>query len=228
MQKTVISEKGFSVVELLVVLVIIGVLAAISGFYFTAHQKLYKPDEQALKIVDMFQEARQRALTQRESMRVELDTTDNIARLIDENSPTTADDDREIRRISLFEVNEVKISRRADNITYNPPEPLPVANAVFMPSVYPSSITHNVCTVRFQSNGTVLNGGNNAIGSGSTVTGLTLHVWSPAENAPNDANIARAISIIGSSGSLRLWEYNKTSGDANKWQDTRRSGGYGH
>lgn len=227
MQKAKISETGFSIVELLVVLIIIGILAAISGFYFTAHQKLYKPDEQALKIVDMFQEARQRALTQRESMRIELDTTDNIARLIDENSPTTANDDREIRRFNLFEINEVTILRRADNIAYNPPEPLPVANAVFMPSVYPSSSPNNVCTIRFQSNGTVLNGGNDAIGTGSTVTGLTLHVWSPNENAPNDANIARAISIIGSSGSLRLWEYDKNSSETNKWQDTRRSGGYG-
>jgi prepilin-type N-terminal cleavage/methylation domain-containing protein len=227
MQKGTISENGFSIVELLVVLIIIGVLAAISGFYFTAHQKLYKPDEQALKIVDMFQEARQRALTQRESMRVELNTTDNIARLIDENSPTTETDDREIRRVSLFEVNEVKISRRADNIAYNPPEPLPVANAVFMPSVYPSSSTHNVCTIRFQSNGTVLNGGNDAIGTGSTITGVTLHIWSPNEGDPNDANIARAVTIIGASGSLRLWEYDKTSTESNKWQDTRRSAGYG-
>ncbi len=220
-------ENGFSVVELLVVLVIIGVLAAMSGFYYSAHRKLYKPDDQSLKIIDILQEARQRALTQRESMRVELDTTDNIARLIDENNPTTADDDREIRRITLFEVNEVKIARRADNIANNPPEALPAANAVFTISTYPTSSTHNVCTIRFQSNGTVLNGGNDAIGTGATLTGVTLHIWSPVETSPNDADIARAITVIGSSGSLRLWEYDKNSTETNKWQDSRRTGGYG-
>jgi prepilin-type N-terminal cleavage/methylation domain-containing protein len=227
MCKTRKTKNGFSTVELLVVLVIIGVLAGMTGFYYTAHRNLYKPDDQSLKLIDIFQEARQRALTQRETMRVELDTTDNIARIIEENSPATETDDREIRRISLFEVNEVKISRRADNIGYNPPEPLPVANAFFTISNYPSSSTHTVCTIRFQSNGMVLNGGSDAIGTGATPTGVTLHIWSPQKNSPNDADIARAITIIGSSGSLRLWEYDKTSTETNKWQDSRRSGGYG-
>ncbi|HCA56425.1 MAG TPA: hypothetical protein DEP46_00425, partial [Blastocatellia bacterium] len=42
------GESGFSVMELLMVLAIILVLSSLSLFYLTAHQALYKPDEQAL------------------------------------------------------------------------------------------------------------------------------------------------------------------------------------
>lgn len=225
--KRIIYAAGFSIIELLIVLVIFTVMIAVSSFYFLSHQKMYKPDDQSLKFVDMLHEARQRSLTQRETMRVEVDLTDNIIRLIDENTTLTADDDREIRRVPILPQTEVKISNRPSNILYNPPEPLPAPNAVFLPSVYPSSATHNVCTIRFQSNGTVVNSGTNATGNGATVTGLTLHIWSPKKNNASESDIARSITIIGSTGSIRLWEWDINSTDPNKWQDSRRASAFG-
>jgi prepilin-type N-terminal cleavage/methylation domain-containing protein len=222
------SESGFSLVELLIVLIISSIMIAVTGYYFVAHQKLYKPDDQALKIVDILQEARQRALTQRESVRVEIDLTSNIIRLIDENGPTTASDDREIRSSTIFTATEVKLQQRPDNISYNPPETLPAPTAVFTASVYPPSSSHVVCTVRFQSNGTVLNAGTTAIGGGATVTGLTLHIWAPKQSNTSEADIARAITIIGSTGSIRMWEFDKNSSETNKWQDSRSSSVYGN
>lgn len=221
MQKK-ISEKGFSIIELLVVLAIASILAGISTYYLTSHQKLYQPDDQALKIVDILQEARQRSLTQRETMRVEINATLNIVRLIDENSATTADDDREIKRLTLFNQNEVKFTTRSNNIAYNPPETLPIPSAVFTPSVYPSSATQNVCTIRFLSNGTVVNAGTDATGSNAVPTGVTLHIWSPSKSNANNSDIARAITIISSSGSMRLWEFDKNLAGSNKWKDSRR------
>lgn len=222
------TESGFSMIELLIVLVISSIMIAITGFYFYNHQKLYKPDDQALKIVDILQEARQRSLTQRECVRVEIDLTDNTVRLIDENTPSTAADDREIRRTTLLPQTDVKIQQRPDDISYNPPENLPAPSAVFTPSIYPPSTTHNVCTLRFQSTGTVVNAGTNATGSGAVITGMTLHIWSPKTSNPNEADIARAITVIGSTASIRMWEFDRTSTDANKWQDSRRTSAYGN
>ncbi|HEY0426946.1 MAG TPA: prepilin-type N-terminal cleavage/methylation domain-containing protein [Pyrinomonadaceae bacterium] len=221
------SELGFSLVELLIVLLITMIMIAITGFYFLNHQKLYKPDDQSLKIVDMLQEARQRSLTQRETVRVEIDLTDNLIRLIDENTPATVNDDREIRRTTLLPQSEVKLQQRPDDISYNPPETLPAPTAVFTTSVYPSSSTHNVCTIRFQSNGTVVNAGTTAVGGGATVTGVTLHIWAPKKTNANEADIARAITIIGSTGSIRMWEFDITNTGTNKWQDSRRTSVYG-
>lgn len=216
-------ERGFSIIELLVVLVVMSILTGFTAYYFASHQKLYKADDQALKIIDILQEARQRALTQRESIRVEINATKNTARIIDENDPLIIGDDAVIRQITLFIQTDVKFATRASNITYNPPEPIVPASAVFTPSVYPSSTTQSVCTLRFQSNGTVLNAGNDGIGNGSTPTSSTLHIWSLKAGTSNDADIARSITISAASGSMRMWEFDKTSTDANKWQDSRRT-----
>ncbi len=84
--------KGFSLIELLIVLTLIMIMSGVSFFYFNTYQRLYKPDDQSLQIVDILQEARQHALTQRETIRVEVDITVNVVRLIDENTPITAND----------------------------------------------------------------------------------------------------------------------------------------
>lgn len=220
-------QSGFSLVEVLIVAALIVLVGSSAAFYLNAHKKLYKPDDQTLLVADILQEARQRSLTQRETMRVEIDLTDNEIRLIDENTVTTADDDEVIKVLPIYFPNEVRIDSRSENIAYNPPEPLPVPTANFLPSVYPPSATHQVCTLRFQSNGTVTDGGNNATGDGAIVGGVTLHIWQPKSENPAEYSIARALTVIGSTGSIRLWEFDESLPFENKWKDSRRVGSYG-
>ena len=220
-------SRGFSIVELLIVLTVITILTGISLFYLSGHQRLFRPDEEALQIIDVFQEARQRSLTQRETMRVEIDLTDNMMRLIDENLPNTPDDDRIIRASVLLPQTDVKINSRPPDIATNPLEIMPVPIAQFRTSIYPPSISHNVCTFRFLRNGTVVNEGTDSIGSNATTTGLTLFIWSPKKDTTNESEIARAITVIGATGSVRFWEYNRNLTETNKWKDSRRSSIYG-
>ncbi len=220
-------SRGFSLVELLIVLVVMLILSGFSLFYLAGHQRLYRPDEQSLRLVDALQEARQRSLTQRETMRVEIDVTDGLIRLIDENSPATADDDVLVRSAPLFPASEVKIDERPPDIVTNPEEPLPVPVADYRPSLHPLSLTHRVATLRFLRNGTVTTGGTDAIGTNSATAGSTIFIWSPKLDNDNESNIARAITVVGATGSVRYWEYDRSIAATNKWKDSRRSGGYG-
>ncbi len=221
------SPSGFSLIEMLVVLVLIGIFVAMAIFYASAHEKLYKPDDESLKIADVLQEARQRSLTQREIMRVEVNLTDNVVTLYDENEPTTVDDDLRIRQITLSPQAEVVTSERPANIGVNPPEMLPVPTALFAPSIYPQSLADSVLTMRFLSNGSVVNAGNTTTGGGAVPTGVTLHAWAPSKVDPANSDIARAITIVGSTGLIKLWEYDPALTTTNKWKDSRRYGTFG-
>jgi len=219
-------EAGFSVIELLVVVGIIAILSTVALFYAAAHKKLYKADDQALLITDLLQEARQRSLTQRETLRVEINATTNTVSLYNENTAATATDDTLLKRITLSSATDVRVGAPPSTIGYNPPEQLPVPTATFTTSVYPTSISQSVCTLRFMANGTVTNAGTSAVGAGATVTGTTLHVWMPKKGAPTQADIARSITVLGSTGTIRMWEFDFPSTAANKWKDSRRSGSY--
>lgn len=221
------SEKGFSLVELLVVCAIIAVMSAVTIFYATSHKKAYQPDEEALQIADILQEARQRSLTQRRAMRVEINLTKNVASLYDENTnAASASDDFLLRSVALFPTTNVRVDTRPSEITYNPAESMPVPNAVFKSSVYSPSISQNVCTIRFLANGTAVDAGTDAIGTGSVATGVTLHIWAPNKSNTSQSDIARALTVLGPTGVIRMWDFNKNSSASNKWKDSRRSSSF--
>ncbi len=220
-------ERGFSIIEILVALTIISIMSGTAIYYITAHKKLYNADDQALKIIDMLQEARQRSLTQRETLRVEIDLTANMVRLIDENGVGASSDDDLIRTTTLLDSTAVRLDARPSNINVNPPEAFPVPSAQFKQSVYPMSQNNQVCTIRFLSNGTIVDAGNNETGGGAVSVGVTLHVWSLADKDDEKYLVARAITVLGSTGSIRLWEYNPALEGNNKWQDSRRTSVYG-
>lgn len=191
-------------------------------FYISCQDKLTPPDLQARRIMEVFREARQNAAAEGEAMRVEIDLADNLLRLIDENRPETADDDRAVKSLPLLASKEVKISTRPQNIATTPTEIMPVPVAQFRRSKYPASATHNVYTFRFMPNGTIFNEGTDQIGANATTVGLTLYVWEPKFTNSNETETARAITVIGGTGSVRFWEYKFNLAEADKWKESER------
>ena len=218
------DQQGFSLIELLVMMVLILIVSTIAIFYLTGHRKLYNTDEEALQVIDLIQEARQRALTQREILRVEIDLTTNSGRLINENDPLTASDDRMVRQVTFFPSANVRMDMRPNNITIAPPEILPAPTAVFTGSLHPLSAGHNVATFRFLADGTVRNAGTNALGANSVPTGTTLYIWKPKAGYPNESDLTKAITILGATGSVRMWDVAKAADGSLYWKDSRRSG----
>jgi Tfp pilus assembly protein FimT len=208
------GERGASVVELLIVVSIITIMVAFTIFSAVGHKKAYKTDDQTLQIIDVLRAASLRAVTQRQTIRVEINLTSNKVRMIDENTPSTTSDDAEARTLLLDKVTDVKLSAQPLNAATLPPSPSNFPVAVFAPSVHPSSTGNNVCTIRFSRNGTVLNAGTNGLGASAAITSTTLYVWPPQSADPTRAvtpRAVRAITIFGPSGNIRLWKYNGTS-----------------
>lgn len=200
------KEQGFSLIELVIVVLIISILSVISIISLRGEKK-YLADDQAYKILDILNEARQRALTQHETMRVEFNGTKNIVQLISENAPGDAADDQVIRSLSLADAKDVVVGVTPKNVDTAPSEmsPTPVLN--FKQSSHPLSLPDSVAALRFVTNGTVLDAGSNEIGKNAAMTGATIYVWSPnylKNDTPlNTGNIIRAITVQGTSGLSR-------------------------
>lgn len=228
------KEEGFSLIELCCVMTVILIMSAVSLFYLSANKKLYAAEDQAIQVSDILQEARQKSFTQKEVMRVEINLTLKKIRLIEENDPTIATDDKVSREISIYSDEVVKFDSNPTNLSFTslPPEVTPVTRAAFSTSVHPLSVGNSVCTLRFMRNGTVTNAGTNAIGTGAVPTGVAIFIWKPKTNTSTEALVLKAITVGGGTGNLKMWNYNfnPTAGNTNvnagpnsNWTDTRKT-----
>lgn len=208
-QKNIRKEQGFSIIELVIVLLIISILSVLSVLSFKAEKK-YLADTEAYQIIDILHEARQRALTQHETMRVEINQTRNTVRLISENEPGSAVDDKEIRSVKLQDSAYVLVGAIPKNADKPPTEMSPTPVLTFKKSVYPLSLSDTVATLRFVRTGVVLDGGSNAVGDNSVMVGATIYVWmpdySPSGQPLATGSVIRAITVQGTSGISRYWK----------------------
>lgn len=206
-QQPRVSESGFSVVELVIAIVIVTVLTAISLPYLYSNQRLYKSEDQALKILDLMGEANKQALAKRRTFRVEIDLTDNAAILIDENG--TAADTR-VRWFPLEKTFEVRADIIPDGVTR--PDPPNYNDAAFADDTLGhqwgpnTKIGNTVWAARFRSDGSVVNAADIPISA-------TLYIWPPeaaGSDLPRSKTEVRAITMFGGSGAIRYWKHNGT------------------
>jgi Tfp pilus assembly protein FimT len=199
------TEGGFSVTELLMVVAVLIILTAISIPYLYSYTQKYESEDQALKMIDLMQEAKQMALTRRRTFRFEIDLTDNAMLIIDENG---SDPDRLIKSIPMVTPAKVRVDTAPS--TVGKPAPPTLNDAVFGADTLghqSGSDTvngHNVWAARFQSNGSVVTAGN-------TPVSANIYLWPPATSGSPDARTSgevRALTLFGGTGALRYWKYN--------------------
>ncbi len=202
------NALGFSIVELLVVLGIIALLSAISLPYIVNFKKLYKSEDQALKVMDLMREANQLALTRRRTVRLEIDLTDNAVLLIDENG---SGPDTLLKKIPLEPTNEV----RYDVIPQSVTKPIPPNYTDISFSVdsvghtigSTTTIGHSVWVGRFRSDGSMVNNINVPING-------NIYFWppvTPGSLTPRNLKEVRAVTVFGGSGAIRYWRHNGTT-----------------
>lgn len=202
------AEPGFSVVEILVVLGIIGILSAISLPYIVNFKKPYKSEDQSLKIMDLMRETAQLALTRRRTMRFEIDLTDNAIKVIDENG---AAPDSLIKSIPLEQPKDIRMDVIPATVTKpNPPNYTNISYAADATGhlVGGTTITgHSVFAARFRSDGSVVNAADVPINR-------NIYIWPPITTGSTTARNkieVRAITMFGGSGAIRYWKHNGTT-----------------
>lgn len=219
--KNRLSEQGFSIIELIIVLLIVSILSVLTLMAFKGEKK-FLADSEAYLILDILSEARQRALTQHETVRVEINKTRNVIRLIAENSAGVATDDQELRVLRLEHPDYVVFDRAPTNIEESPVDASPVPAITFKTSVHPTSLSDQVVTLRFLRNGNVVDAGSNAVGNNAAITGATIFVWMPdysESGAPlQTGNVIRAITVLGSTGSTKYWRCAVIEGQCTDWK----------
>ncbi len=213
------------------VIVIIGILSAITVTSLLSSRKKYNAENQAVELIDFMREAQQRSLTQKRTIRVEINSTDRVIRLINENEPADANNDGDIDAKTANNDTVMKTAKYADDNVYigvvptnqsaAPVELSPVEPIAFSVSNHPLSTNDRVAVLRFSKNGTVLSKGTDEIGSNSIAKGATIYVWTKRDAdttaAPTVANILRAVTVLGSSGSTKLWKCGIVTNQCLEW-----------
>lgn len=207
-------NAGFSILELLVVIIVIAVLTAITIISFSGNRK-FAADSQAKIIIDVLDEARQKALNQRKTYRVEINATRNQVRLIDEGrNALSADDDVEVRRYAISA--DVMVGPAPPNVSGAPTATSPIPVATFSTSSYPLSSGDSKITFRFKRNGQVVDAGTDNIGTGSVMSGATIYVRSrtPSVNSPD---VIRAVTVLGTTGDTSLFKCRFSGTTCGSW-----------
>lgn len=207
-------QQGFSLIEMLIVITVIVILSTVAVVSFMSARK-YTADQQAKLIVDFFDEARQKALNQRKTFRVEINRTQNQVRLIDEGpNQASATDDTILKTGQLSP--QVTIGDPPSNVTGAPTATTPIPVRAFTTSSYPLSNGDSKLTFRFRRNGQVVDAGTDDIGTGSMVNGATIYVRSntPSANAPD---VIRAVTILGTTGDTAIFKCKFTASSCGNW-----------
>jgi len=208
------SQAGFSVIELIIVISVLAILSTIAVVTFWSSRK-YSAEDQARKIIDVFDEARQKALNQRKTFRVEINKTKNELRLIDEGEDvSTANDDKILKKYKF--TNQVVIGNPPNNVSGKPTATTPINPPQYATSSYPLSSGDEKITLRFKRNGQVVDAGNDNIGTGSLMSGATIYVYSTTPSITNP-DVIRAVTVLGTTGDTSLYKCKFISSACGNW-----------
>ncbi len=190
------EADGYSLIELLIAVVVMITMTAAAVFTLVPQRRAYGTEDAAGQVVNFLRDAYQRAISQRQTMKVQIDRTNMLIKIIDENTLPVGDE-VEVRRAKLN--NEISVNQpTVSSSLLNPPA---------APYNYPVAVyTSNLWEARFRSDGSVVDT------AGNTLSATVF--FSLVNMKTSDTNLIRAVTVFGPSGSIRFWRYTGTNFDA--------------
>ena len=183
------DQAGFSTIEMVTVAAIVVILTGVTLYSFTSGKKAYAADDEAAEIVSFFREAYDRALAQRQTMKVTIDRDAGLIRLMDEGAMPGGDEVEIIRGRVSHQINMDRPAIGGSPIAV-PPSPYNYSPAVFDGGIW---------LARFRADGSVVDAAGN-------IMSATLY-FSPLAMKEENAGLIRAVTLFGPSGSVRFWKY---------------------
>lgn len=191
------STDGFSMVELLAVLSVVVILAAVAIPQFTSMRRLLRFNGLQREIISQIRLARQMAMSQRQVMRLRYNDSNKQIVIIDnEERGTLANplanntaDDVVVKTISL-----VNSGVPASEITYGRPSGAP--NSPLPDGVGLSALNGGLVEIIFQPDGSVVDANGNP-------SNAALFFYN--NQAPTATAIA--VSVLGAGGRVKTWRY---------------------
>jgi prepilin-type N-terminal cleavage/methylation domain-containing protein len=222
-RKTLRSSRGFSLIELLVVIVILAILAAISIPAMVSQRRLLRSTAVTREITVQLRYARQLAMSQRQSVTFQYDDSTKQIKIINHNNNQTLTPSCNLSRTAILGaagypntacstvVTTVPLTQgglSAAEITYGIPAgspPLPAGAPVIPTTKLDDNILMTPLTpagaggklnITFQADGSVID-----------AAGIPLdRAMFLFNNAAAQAT-ASAISVVGASGRVKVWRY---------------------
>ena len=181
----VLNQRGFTLLELLIVVAIMGTLAAMAVLVtpnFIRHQKAEAGISQALEVI---RNAREIAISQRRNVQIRFTGTNVIEIVREDISPVGTTPLRSVKLENGMRFLRVPGVPDTPDLA-SPPDPRQPGAIAFGPSA----------TRAFTSEGTLIDA------NGDVLNGTVFLA------IPDQPNSARAISIFGTTALLRTWRWN--------------------
>lgn len=193
------SQRGFSVIELLIVMAIIAIMIGIALFSLQTSQRALAVDNAGAQLVDVLRFAKQRALAERQVMRVEVTpgsgSTPGTIQVIDQETLGAGSTDDFVCRNETLAPNSESTINTNPTAFSRPPAPHNFDAAPFV---------SGKLTVYFNPDGSVSN-------NSDTPQSFSLVFFTPIVGTTPDPQSIRAITLFGPTGSVRVWRWEPTT-----------------